>query len=265
MAKLIPGINFTGSLGNLSAYKMRGSDEIILRKKGGATKRRIKNDREFELTRRNNVEFSGRSTASKYLMRMLHPLKALSDYNIAGPLNALMKPIQELDTTSAFGERHVILSKNPGIVEGFSLNRQTLFESIVRAPITCSISRETLSAEVVIPALMPDINFKPRAQYPMYSFQVALGIVPDLFFSTGGYQPSHPDFAKLSPYFQASAWLPTLRGAEATTISLQLTTVLPNNDFTTMLSIGIRYGGVTGLGLIEQVKYAGAAKIVMLA
>ncbi len=34
---------FTGSLGNYSAYTMRGHDGIILRTKGGASKNRIKN------------------------------------------------------------------------------------------------------------------------------------------------------------------------------------------------------------------------------
>lgn len=264
MGTLTSDIQFTGSVGNLTAYRMRGTDKIVVRRKGGATKERIKNGSEFDLTRRNNAEFSGRSTASRYLMRMLHPLKALADYNVAGPLNALMKPIQELDPTSELGERQVMLSKNPVILEGFSLNRNTLFESVVRAPITASISRETLSAEVTIPALRPDINFKPRTDYPLYSFQVVLGIVPDLFFSADGYRPSHPDFAKLSAVFQESGWFPTLKGCEPTTISLQRATELPNNDFTLMLSIGICYGHLTGSGSIEQVKYAGAAKVLML-
>ena len=175
-----------------------------------------------------------------------------------------MKPVQELDNISEFGERHVVLSKNPGIMEGFSLNRQTIFESVVRAPITCSITRETLSAEVTVPALIPDINFKPRRDYPVYSFQVVLGIVPDLFFTKQGYMPSHPDLEKVQVHFVESRWFPTAKGSEATTISLQRGAIVPKKDFTIMLSIGITYGMVTGYGSMEQAKYVGAAKVLLL-
>ena len=74
---------------------MKGSDKIILRTKGGASKEKIKKGKEFATTRRLNSEFGGRAVASKYIMRSLFPLKALADYNIAGPLNALIKPIQD--------------------------------------------------------------------------------------------------------------------------------------------------------------------------
>lgn len=150
MARLTPGIHFTGSLGNLSAYKMRGVDRIVLRTEGGASKEKIKTSPSFENTRRVNAEFSGRTIASKWIMRMLWPQKAVADYNIAGPLNALMKPVQKLDTASDFGKRHVLLSKKLSILEGFSFNRHTLFESVVRAPLSCAITKEMLNAEVDI-------------------------------------------------------------------------------------------------------------------
>jgi hypothetical protein len=54
---------------------------------GGPSKRMIKSHPSFELTRRNNKEFGGRSTASKWIRRFLYPLKPMSDYNISGPLN----------------------------------------------------------------------------------------------------------------------------------------------------------------------------------
>lgn len=272
MATLISGVEFTGSLGNVTAYRMRGTDKIILRRKGGATKKRIKNDPKFDLTRRNNAEFAGRSAASKYVMKMLQPVKALADYNIAGPLNALMKPIQELDTTSDLGKRYVMLSKNGGIIEGFSLNRQALFESVVRAPVTGRITRETLSAEVEIPALIPGINFKPRGtsqrrgqEYPLYSFRVVLGMVPDLFFTKDGYQPSHSEYTRYVAKLTDSPWFKSLEGSEATALALKLDVVPPNNDFALLLSIGIRYGKLASADLIQQVKYAGSAKVLMVA
>jgi hypothetical protein len=98
-------LGFTGSLHNISAYKGGDMDTIIIRYKGGPSKRMIKSHPSFELTRRNNKEFGGRSTASEWIMRVLHPLKPLSDYNISGPLNSTLKPIQEMDTVSGPGKK----------------------------------------------------------------------------------------------------------------------------------------------------------------
>jgi hypothetical protein len=77
MAGQEPGFGFTGSLHNISAYKRRDMDTIIIGSKGGPSKKMIKSYSSFELTRKNNKEFGGRSTASKWIMRVLHPLKPL--------------------------------------------------------------------------------------------------------------------------------------------------------------------------------------------
>ena len=194
MGKFEQLVGFTGSVGNLTAYKMRGVDGIVVRQKGGVSKDRIKNDREFVRTRENNAEFGGRSAASKSIMNALFPLKPLADYNIAGPLNALLRPIQVADPIGKRGQRSVELSKSPALLEGFSLNNKTSFESIVRAPLSVTVSRETMSAEVVIPELMPDINFKGQGKHPLYKLEAALGLVPDFFYSPERYKPSHPGY-----------------------------------------------------------------------
>jgi hypothetical protein len=67
------GLGFTGSLYNISACKRKDRDTIIIRSKGGPSKRMIKSHPSFEMTRRNNKEFGGRSTASKCIRRVLHP------------------------------------------------------------------------------------------------------------------------------------------------------------------------------------------------
>jgi hypothetical protein len=262
MAKLTDSLTFTGTLGNLSAYKMRGQDKIILRRKGGASKAKIKHSPAFENTRRINAEFSGRARASKYIMHALWPLKALADYNIAGPLNALLKPLQEMDSQSPWGQRHVQLSKNPQLLEGFSLNRKTLFESVVRAPIGCALNREALSAQVEIPALMPGINFFTPAWCTWYSIQVVLGIIPDLFFADGQYGLSSGQGAKPVVEVISTDWKAVREPAEAIHLSLSLEQPPPDPGFSLMLSAGIRYGQPGPNGTIEQVRHAGAARVL---
>ena len=262
MGKIEQGVEFTGSVGNLTAYRMRGVDGIVVRKKGGASKQRIKNDREFARTRELNAEFAGRSAASREIMRVLHPLKPLADYNIAGPLNALLRPIQVDDPKNSNGERSILLSQNPGLLEGFSLNRKIVFESIVRAPLTFTVSRETLSAEVNIPALTPDINFKPQGKHPLYSFDTAFGLVPDLFFSPGRYKPSHEKYSNPLGFVLArSAWFSCMSGSDALTLPVKYNFTPPDEHFVLVLAVGIRFGYPGSADHVEQVKYAGAAKV----
>lgn len=261
MAKLEQVIEFTGSLGNVSAYRMRGVDRIILRKKGGASKKKIKSSPAFEKTRLINAEFGGKATASKWIMNMLFPLKALADYNISGPLNALMKPVQMLDTVSPMGQRNIILSKIPAILEGFTLNRETLFDSVVRAPLSAAIDKQTLSAQISFPELIPGINFMPAQRHPFYSFTVVLGVIPDLLYGKTGYRPPHQNYTNFRSVFQETPWLPITKRYEATTLELKLPTAPPDTAFTLILSMGIRYGTATAPNVIEQVKYAGSAKV----
>lgn len=261
MARIITPIAFEGSLGNLTAYRMRGSNRIILRTKGGPSRERIRNAPAFEQVRRNNAEFRGRSTASKWIMRMLWPLKPLADYNIAGPLNALVKPVQELDTTSEWGQRHVQLSKAPHLLAGFSLNRGTGFDSVVRTPLAFSLSEDDLQAVVQIPALLPRINFFVPGNHAYYSIMITLGLVPDLFYREGRYETTPPDFSA-SPATSVTPWLPVSDGSAATTLRLGIEQQ-PSLAFSTlMLSVGIRYGLARSNGEIEQVKYAGSAKVL---
>lgn len=164
MALLDSEFSFTGPLGNLSAYRMRGTDKIVIRRKGGASKKQIKTSPTFVNTRRVNAEFGGRAFASKWIMHMLYHVKPLADYNIAGPLNAILKPTQDLDTTNKYGERSVLHSQKRHLLHGFSLTRKTTFESVLRAPLTYELSREMMSAEIHLPELIHGINFHtPRS------------------------------------------------------------------------------------------------------
>lgn len=186
MPKLIGSLQFIGSLDNMSAYKMRGSDKIILRKKGGPSKEQIKKGPHFDLTRRNNKEFGGRSKAAAHIKNVLFPLRSLADYNITGPLNALLKPIQEMDTESNWGERNVLISRNSRLLEGFTLNRKNLLESIVSTPFLWSLQKD--QAIIDVPGLLPGINFMVPGDYAWYHIIATAGLVPDLYYHEHGYR-----------------------------------------------------------------------------
>src|SRR5438105_15373191 len=112
MAQINSNFDFTGPLGNVSAYKMRGVERTILRTPGGQSREKIKNHPNFRVTRLNNFEFGGCSLAAKLIRKMLWPQQSVADYNISGPLTALVKPIQAMDMENGLGNRNIIFSKS---------------------------------------------------------------------------------------------------------------------------------------------------------
>jgi len=263
MAKLSASFEFIGPISNLSAYRMRGVDGIILRKKGGASKSVIKRSYKFELTRKANAEFGGRSAAGKWARAVLHRQKPLADYNISGPINALLLAAQKMDTVNLFGKRNVLLSKIPWLLDGFSLNRTTPFDSIIRTPLLYTISRNELSAHIEIPQLRPGINFHTKEKHPFYSLVVSLGIVPDLFFSRDDYRPSSKKYKQDDAAVVDTSWYPVLQGSEAISLDMKYRGTPPDQSFTLLLSIGIRFGTMPDGKTVQGVPYAGAAKILV--
>ena len=266
MAKLDSIFGFTGSLGKVSAYKMKGSDEIILRRKGGPSKEKILNSPDFERTRRNNREFGGRSAAAGWIMRGLHLHKPLADYNIAGPLQSLLRPIQLLDKKSKWGTRHVQLSKNPRLLEGFSLNRKWIFDSVIRSPVNCRITKDDLSAELSLPSLLPGINFFPPPKHPLFCISMILAVVPDVFYREGKYEPGKEYSQRYLNWQETrSQWLATSSGSDEQSFRLKLEKLPPFEIFSLMVSVGIVYGMVNAPGSQQQAANAGSAKVVAMA
>lgn len=259
MATLDGTFQFTGSIQKLSFYKMRGSDKIIVRKKGGPSKKQVKNGKNFVNTRRNNMEFGGRALAAATIKSYLHPLLFLADYNIVGPLNALLRAIQKMDTTSGWGKRHVLLTKQPRLLEGFTLNKRYLFETIVRTPVVCHLQGEQVHID--LPALMPGINFMSPGNYPYYRFIGTAGLVPDICYTEHGYMLKYNEKSYFD--YTESEWLPVNAPSSAQTLTLK---GMPENkpaECSIMVALGVAFGKLQGDTIVPE-KYVGAAKVMMV-
>ena len=93
---------------------------------------------------------------------------------------------------------------------------------------------------------------------------MAACVVPDLYYSDNSYQPANPGH-RFDTQYTYSDWYP-VSGATSQ-LALEASISSPANmplpaDAIVMLSIGIRFGMPGVNGSIEQVKYAGAAKVV---
>lgn len=261
MAKLHTPFAFTGTLSGVTAYTRKDLDTIILRSKGGPTKEQIENDAAFEMTRRNISEFSGRSRTGKWIKQTLMPLKLLADHNLGASLNPILKPIQEADSVSELGKRHVALSKNPRLLEGFEVNRRVHLDSVIRNPVTYALSKETLSGQVQIGALLPGNNFTPQVQLPYYRLVATLGPAPDMFFHPEGYRPVE-GFEFMNPQAVYTDWFHAASGSPAQTLALSLPQAPAPAAYSLVLSLGISFGRMGARGWVEAVKYAGSGRIL---
>jgi len=205
-------------------------------------------------------------------MHILRPIKYLGDYNMAGPLNSLFMPIQALDTVSGHGERNIQLTKNPGLLEGFNLNRRTPFSNILTNSLEYTLSREKLTATVTIPELIPGVNFFPADNFQWYKFVAILGIIEDVFYFPRGYgnaagrQNTYGDSV-----FEASNWFNITPQSPALELTCSFKEFGKNvikavgkNNYSCLLAIGIAYGSMVQ-GRVEMVKYVGGGKILSMA
>jgi hypothetical protein len=264
---------FTGTVDGLTYYKVRGSDKILVRKKGGPTKKQIQKKDSFAVTRKNNMEFGGRAKVASQVMEALRPLKYQGDYNLAGPINSMLIPIQELSTEQEKGQRNVVLSKKPDILTGLNLNRRTSFESIVLTPLEYSLSKKNFTATITIPELKPDINFMVPGNFSWYRLMVVSGIIEDMYYNPGSrdnYLPREGNYLLLRSKHSETNWMNVYPDSPNITIdcSIKITRKdflkrLSGNNHSQLLGIGIAFGNMQR-GQITMAKYIGGAKILAM-
>lgn len=255
-------IQFTGSMGKMTAYRMRGSDKVVVRLKSGPTKKQIRYSRKFEHTRLNNSEFAGAIETVKSIRGTL-PLgiRRLADHNFTPRLVSICKRIQLQEKTSDKGKRGILLSEHRDLLEGFSFNRKYPLFGVVANPIRVVIDREEKKAVVQLPRLLNEINFTMPWMHPVYRLVVSLGIADDIVYNSSGY--TGPNDYK--PVSAETEW--HLNGApfRSHTFELALDTPGPLKDNQTMIvCAGIEMGAPNSQGEPDGVRYAGSACILAL-
>lgn len=264
MGNIISGSDFTGSVGPVTVFKMRGHDKLVIRSKGGASKRKIKNHPNFDATRKLNAEWKLVTKVSASIRHGLDAIKLLADYNVSGPLNALIKKIQTSDTINEKGKRSILFSKYPDFLSSFQFNRQTLFDSIVRQQIEVNINKATANATVTIPALQPNIHFFPNPKYAYYRMVIDMVAASDCAWNeeSGSYYPVAMQLPEYKHFF--ADWVPASSTQPVTTYQ-----IIPadekfstSQDMILILGAGIQYGMPAPDASIQPVPYAGAARIL---
>ncbi len=262
MGTLNNDMSFTGSVGNLSAYTMRGHDKVILRTKGGATKRQIQTQDSFESTRNLNNEWKVVVKAAGSIRRGLNGLKPLAGYNISGPLNALVKKIQVMDNVNPRGKRSIIFSQHFDFISSFNYNKQNMFDSLIRQPLSVQIDRTTGTADIEIPSLQPSVNFFPHPRYAYFRIVLSMTSISDYVCSE---RSNHYSSVGAVPTYKPiySEWAPSNIPQPSTNFHYTpANTTLPGPGMILILGAGIQYGMPGSDGSIQPVPYVGAARIL---
>ena len=190
MARMIGPFTVIGRLGNVSVYKRKGSDEVFVRMKGGPSAETIKKSPSMQNLREHNIEFGGCGRSGGLIKDATDPVSYLRDFNIVSEFNSYCTSLLPFDTTSLHGERAISFSKGRSLLEGFNFNRPVTLDSVLRTPIYCTVSRDTCSASIDLPEVVPEINFYPPANNALYRFLLSFCIINDMIYEKGmGYIP----------------------------------------------------------------------------
>lgn len=260
MAKLNLPFSYKGKWAGMSVFEVKGVGTIA-RQGWGPSAEAIATGDQYDITRRNNREFKACSKASKYLRRTFRPLEPARDHRLSNEVTGWMYDFLPQDTESAFGHRHVLLSKAPRLLEGINLSERHPFDSVVRGGVSGELSRIDLSATVQLPPLQVGVNFTPTGKQPYFKVVAALGVAPNLLWDGGRYG-CHHDYEGFHPVAAESTWTPTAEGTEALTLQLQLPYVPPDDHFALVLTLGILMGTAGKRSQLQAVKYAGCAKVL---
>jgi hypothetical protein len=262
MAIIRGPLQFTGTVGDMTAYRLKGSDKVILRQKAGPSLHRMKHHPAFENTRRNNEEWKPVVMAASQVRYAMQDIRHIKDYNSSGLLHKLCKVIQGMDTTGEKGKRQVLLSQGGAVLEGFSFNRSTPFEGLLRHPLYAAIDRVTGTATLELPDILPGVNFFNPSGQPLCRFTFMLGAASDIIFDEGLHSfrlaaATLPHAAVLK-----TDWRPWKEQKEATTKQLQLNNWQPDTSAALLLSAGIEFGMPVTNHVIHYARQSGSTKLL---
>lgn len=227
MARQTGLVKYSGTMGGVRHFKIKGLDGDFAGLAGGPTAEQINNDDAFIRTRENMSEFGGCASAAKSIrVGLAQIMKQFSDSRLTGRLTAIMKQINLNDTTNARGERSIEISANQSVLAGLNFNENLSLSGIFNAPYSLSNTVARDSATFTIPAFNPANLISAPAGATHFRLVNAITVSSDWQFnsSTGNYEPTDAALNELSN-IQYSGYLDLNAATALTTV----TTTLPGS------------------------------------
>jgi hypothetical protein len=257
----------TGSIKGVSFYSPVGSDKVIMRTKGGATKERIAKGKEFEKLRHHQAEWGGCVQFARGVRGAVGELYRLADFNLSPVWTGMGKKLIKLDTISPIGERKLQLTVYKQALNDFNFNRNYPLASILRVMPTVEVDRQALKATVVFPRINTESHLVNFQRLPYFRLIACLGTVSDMHYKPvmqTNYDALNPELQGFS-VSKMSNWLSTNDIIDEQTFIMQFDDhFIPmiTDDITLVVSVGMEFGNVAFGGSIVEVKRAGCARIL---
>ena len=266
MVKIKGPFQLSGSMAGISFYKMRGSDKVIMRTKGGASKEKIQNSPKFEKLREQQKEWGGCSQFGSLARCAFGGLHRVADINLTPKLNSIGKRLIKLDTVSEVGQRSIMLSEYKEILEGFDFNIDYPINTVLRVLPRWEIDRDLLKGVVTFPRINTDINLLNIQKLPFFRLVIAIGTISDVIYDPEklAYLPLVSDVHGHSSTLTGD-WNSTKTILPEQTMTIQMNEeeiALMTENVTVLLTMAVEFGNVGDSKEPVEVKYAGCGKVI---
>lgn len=192
MAKQTGLLRYSGSMGGVRHFKIKGLRGDFAGLNGGPSGDQIKTAPEFIRTRENMNEFGGCASAGKSIRTGLNQvIKQMSDPQMTGRLTGILKKINVEDQTEARGYRAILISQEKQYLTGFAFDKNINFESVFVAPYTLSNTVGRDSGTLTVPAFNPANVVNAPAGATHFRLVNALASISDFAYNaqTKIYEP----------------------------------------------------------------------------
>ena len=201
MAKQTGLVRYSGTMGGVRHFKIKGLQGDFAGLVGGPSGDQILTAPEFERTRENMNEFGGCATAGKYIRTALSQIiKQMSDPQMTGRLTGILKQINLEDQTEARGYRAILISEEKQYLIGFSFDKTTSLEGVFAAPYTLSNTETRDSGTLTVAPFNPADLINAPAGATHFRLINAIACVSDFAYNSqsGVYEPIDATNNKLS-------------------------------------------------------------------
>jgi len=192
MAKQTGLMKYSGTMGGVRHFKIKGLTGDFAGLVGGPSGEQIATAPEFVRTRENMNEFGGCATIGKSIRTGLSQvIKQMSDPQMTGRLTAIMKKINLEDGTEARGYRAILVSQQKQYLKGFAFDKNVNLDSLFVAPYTIANTAARDAATLTVPAFNPANLINAPAGATHFRLLVALASISDFAYNstTGVYEP----------------------------------------------------------------------------
>lgn len=219
MAKQIGLVRYSGTIGNVRHYKLKGRSEDFAGLAGGVERERILKDPAFKRTRENMNEFGGAAKMGKALRNALSSVvSSMADPTFAGRLTGVLKKVNAKGS-GVRGQREIPVTGNTGLIEGLEMNRALGLGTVLRTSSAVTSTAARNEATLSVDPFNPANHLLLPAGATHFQIILAIASLSDYAYDTvRGYAPKAP----------------TLNGIEAVARTTQLDVNTPLTAVTTL-------------------------------